>query len=75
VLIARTESTRASMEGLRISSQASGVVKGFKWLTSSDPCPLCQDKNGEFIPLNGDMPPLHPNCVCTVEEELDFDLL
>ena len=66
--IAATEAARAHHEGLRDAAVESGVVKGFEWITSSDPCPYCQDLNGKAIKLDGDLPPLHPNCQCAVLE-------
>lgn len=39
--IALTESSRALHEGQAIAAKESGVVKGFEWLLSSDPCPIC----------------------------------
>lgn len=72
-LIAITESSRAQHEGLRVSAKASGVVTEFEWLTTSDPCPECEDLNGSRISLDGDLPPLHPNCLCTLLEVLDVE--
>ena len=71
--IARTESVRASTEGLRDQAVESGVVKSFEWISTSDPCPLCADMNGKEIPLNGDLPPLHPNCQCQLLENISDD--
>lgn len=39
--IALTESSRAMHEGQRIGAKNSGVVRGFEWLVSADPCPIC----------------------------------
>lgn len=39
--IALTESSRALHEGQSIAARDSGVVKGFEWLLSSDPCSIC----------------------------------
>lgn len=64
--IARTEASEAHHEGLRAAAIDSDVVKEFEWLTASECCDLCEAKNGERIPLDGDLPPsIHPNCVCT----------
>lgn len=57
ISIALSESSRAQHFGQRLAAEASGVVKGFKWLLSSDPCKFCIDiehryRNG--ITLNGD---------------------
>lgn len=39
--IARTESSRAIHRGQRLAAKQTGIVKGFRVLLSSDPCPLC----------------------------------
>lgn len=72
-LIARTESNRAHNEGLRDSAKESGVVKSFSWETSSDPCPDCAAMDGKEIGLDGDLPPLHPNCFCLLLENIIDD--
>lgn len=76
-LIAQTEASRAYHEGLRMSAEQSGVVKGLKHLTTSDPCPICEDLNGKVYGLNDPLPPenTHPNCLCALEEVLDDSLL
>ncbi|MCC6227532.1 MAG: minor capsid protein, partial [Microthrixaceae bacterium] len=71
-LIATTEASRAHHEGLRVSAKDSGVVSGFEWITSSDPCPECQELNGKRFDIDGEMPPLHPKCMCAVLEVLDI---
>lgn len=83
--IARTESARAVHAAQLIAAQESGVVAGFKWLASSDACPICLDiaaSNPKGVALGanfaegdgpyGDIPhpPAHPNCTCTVVEIL-----
>lgn len=70
-LIAQTEASKAHHEGLRVSAKESGVVKYFEWLSSSDPCPLCQELNGKTIKLDGELPPRHPGCMCAVLENVD----
>lgn len=40
--IARTESLRAFARGNIDAMKASGVVTGWKWSTSTDPCPFCE---------------------------------
>jgi HK97 family phage portal protein len=72
-LIALTESSRAWNEGLRQSAKDSGVVVGFKWLTTSDPCDECEGMDDEFIELDGELPPAHPNCQCAATEVLDIE--
>ncbi len=74
--IAVTESSRATNGGSIISYQKSGVVEGSQWLTTSDPCPLCDELDGEERPFGEPFtvkkgggpyavvyhPPLHPHC-------------
>lgn len=54
--IALTESSRALHLGQKLAAVESGVVKGFMWLLSSDPCSIClaiNDKYPRGIPLEG----------------------
>lgn len=54
-LIGQTEASRAHHLGQRIAGIDSGVVIGWKWLLSSDACPLCKkiaDDNKKGIGLN-----------------------
>lgn len=82
--IAQSEASRSHHEGLREAAKASGVVKGFRLMLSSDPCELCQEVAASTpeIPLDGSFSsgegvfadqllPIHPNCECTVEEILE----
>ena len=43
---------------------------GYEWLTARDErvCADCAELDGQFFPFGNeeDMPPLHPNCLCTV---------
>ena len=83
--IARTEMSRGLHEGQRAEAKASGIVRGFRPMVSSDACPICQQILADYpeISLDGDFgtrgtgaysvldaPPFHPNCVCTLEEVL-----
>lgn len=83
-LIAQTETQRAVHLGQKIAAQESGIVKGWKWLASSDACPICLDLDGKEIAIDddtffdatygdGDQPPAHPNCECTMLEIIDTD--
>lgn len=75
MVIARTETNRASNQGSLASYKASGVVTAKEWLTADDDLvsPECQE-NGEAGPIaldadfpSGDpCPPVHPNCRCTI---------
>ena len=55
--LAITESSRALHAGQRLAGlQSGGVVKGYKWLLSADPCPLCigiEAKFSEGIDVTG----------------------
>ncbi len=78
-MIAQTESSRAVHNGLRIAAEESGLVSGFKFVASSDACPICLGLDGQtttinkqFIPNDYDnsLLPIHPNCRCTMTEIL-----
>ncbi len=49
--IARTETHRASHEGMIEAWGQSGVVQGKEWKALNDSCPFCLDLNGTIIPL------------------------
>jgi SPP1 gp7 family putative phage head morphogenesis protein len=80
--IANTESARAFNYGQVASTEDLDFVAGYKWVLDGDACPLCHavqrqcpmiPKGGTFA-QNGNnatyrtvkMPPLHPNCRCTL---------
>lgn len=73
-MIAKTESSMAMIAGNYSTWQASGLVKGLRWLLSDDhdeedDCDLNADEEvafGEMFPSGNFMPPLHPNCWCSV---------
>ncbi|MBS3904813.1 MAG: phage portal protein [Simkania sp.] len=67
-LIAKTESSRAFNEGLRMSAIESDVVKGFIWTCTDAPCPLCEPLDGTELSLDDELPPLHPGCYCVLRE-------
>jgi hypothetical protein len=83
-MIALTESSRAVHQGQLIAAEQSGMVQGMKWLAHPGACDACQEMAaeerdlGESFADDGaggpysvvDMPPLHPNCLCTVTEVL-----
>lgn len=77
-MIARTELLDAANQG-RVGgwqlSAAAGIIgpdATMEWVAGSDPCPDCEDLDGQTAPLGGtfdsgdDAPPAHPNCACTV---------
>lgn len=83
-IIAHTESSRAVHHGQRISAKESGVVKGFKWLLSSDACEVCHaiaNEHSAGVGLEesfgstdyGDIQggDAHPGCRCTITEIID----
>lgn len=78
--IAVTESSRAQHASQTIVARESGLVKGYKWLLSSEACALCKSIAAEKPETNLDepfarigdgpyseimFPPAHPTCRCT----------
>lgn len=81
--IGMTEPSRAMHAGQLLMAKDSGVVKGKRWLASSDACPLCLSLNGIVVGLDEDFAvvgkgpysrvphaPAHPHCMCTWTEVL-----
>lgn len=83
-LIAQTEASRAVHQGQLIAAEQSGMVVGFRWLAHPGACDACAELDGQSVDL-GDAfaddgrgtaysvvtaPPLHPNCLCSVTEDL-----
>lgn len=75
--IARTEVIRAHAQGAKLGYEASGVVRGMRWLDGqSNACPKCRALHNKVIRLGekfyvdpkfGDgLPPRHPHCRCAV---------
>ena len=69
-LTARTETARAHGMGSREAAASSGR-DGKRWVTSGDPCTICQDNEGDGdIGIDDDFSggvdtiPQHPNCEC-----------
>jgi HK97 family phage portal protein len=52
--ITRTEVLKASNAGLEDAYTQSGVVMMKEWLTAGDPCPICDELQGETRDLNED---------------------
>lgn len=74
-VIARTETAYADVQGNLDAYKISGVVEFKQWITGAGCCDLCDELNGETIPLDDafmtddgeiDGPPYHPNCRCDV---------
>ena len=84
--IAKTESARAVHAAQEQAAIDSGVVAGFKWLLSSEACPLCYHIADEVnqVPIGQAFaevgknptyravryPPAHPHCGCAMTEIL-----
>ena len=67
-LIGRTESQRAYNKGTAMSAKASGVVSHFELILSPTACEKCIAIKAERprIELDGEIPPYHPNCYCSI---------
>lgn len=87
--IAWTETSRAVHAAQEQAAIASGVVTGWRWLLSSDACPICVAIAARCPAVRlehpfaviGDnphyatvkFPPAHPHCNCSLTEVLDTD--
>ena len=81
MLIARTETIRASNEGAISGYRASGLVESKQWTTAEDDrvSEDCEE-NGNAGPIaldasfpsGDDVPPAHPNCRCVVVPVVSF---
>lgn len=71
LVIARTETARADVEGNMTGYRELGVAKK-QWLTAPDCCDECHEIDGLTIGIDDEFPggvggpPLHPNCRCDV---------
>lgn len=86
MMIARTETAFADVQGNVIGWQESGVVAGRQWTIGTDQieiCDDCQEMDEQIVGIDdqfdGGDPPLHPNCRCDVlpilvEDEADEEL-
>ena len=77
-MIARTELAFANVEGTREAYKESGVVSGITWQVSEDDtCDECMEKSDKEGTLedgvDGEFPPLHPNCRCDIMPILDTE--
>lgn len=71
LMISRTETAFADVQGNLLGWKASGVVAGKEWRTSGeDPCPECAAMDGEIVGIDEEFsdgdPPLHPRCECAL---------
>jgi SPP1 gp7 family putative phage head morphogenesis protein len=71
LVIARTETARADIEGNLTGYRELGVAKK-RWLTAPDCCDECHEIDGMVVGIDDEFPggvggpPLHPNCRCDV---------
>lgn len=77
VNIARTETVKAANEGQRqlwLQAQKEGLLDKDaqkEWLTTPNPCPICEPLAGETAPIDQAypsgylQPPAHPGCKCS----------
>lgn len=77
--IAQTEASRGFHAGAMEAARASRVVRGLRWLASSDACDICRGLNGKEVGIGEAFakigkpgpyqmiyhPPAHPHCFCT----------
>ena len=76
-MIARTEVARAQVSANMEAWKATGAVNKVEWLAvGPDPCPICDDNDGEIrnigeeFPSGDTMPLAHPNCYCILRAVL-----
>lgn len=78
-VLARTGVQSAVNTGALVAMQQNGqLVTELEWLTTRDErvCPECAPRDGKRYPLDTlELPPLHPQCRCTLVPVLDDDLL
>lgn len=88
-LIATSEASRSHNAGTKMAAIESGVVKGFRWMLSAEPCEECIAMKDVEIGLTESFgtreasegtpyhdiphPPLHPMCRCAIEPVLQDD--
>lgn len=80
-MIARTEVINASNFASQEAWKQSGVVEGKEWLTAVDERvdDECAALDGHIVPINAKfesntpVPPLHPNCRCTIIPVLEME--
>jgi len=72
MMIARTETAAADVQGNLALYRESGQVDTKEWIVGEDCCDDCQQLDGEVVSLDGtfsdgsDAPPAHPMCRCDV---------
>ena len=73
LLIARTETIRASAEGSKTAYSRAGIEQ-VALLPAMDACPVCMElasENPYKVDDNAVYPPIHPNCRCAVVPVFD----
>ena len=70
--IANTESNRAYNAGILNTFQQNGVTQ-FIWVLSENACPQCSALAG-IHDITDDVPPAHPDCLCTIEPVVNSDV-
>lgn len=73
--LARTEAAFAAEAGARAQLSELGV-ESVEWLISAGACPLCEDlaAGGPYaLDDEENLPPAHPNCLCSVSPVVDAD--
>ena len=76
--IARTEVTRAAVEGERetvrlLSTDGVGMKPIHRTRQDEIVCPVCGPREGKEITSEAEYPPLHPNCRCWVGHKIIDD--
>ena len=65
-VIARTETAFADVQG-NVALYREAGVESLEWLAAdTEPCDECEALDGKPVGLDGELPPLHPNCRCDV---------
>lgn len=65
-VIARTETAFADVQGNAALYREAGATEATWIAADADPCDECDGLDGTQVPLDGDLPPLHPNCRCDI---------
>jgi len=74
-VVATTEVTRLYAEGNKIAYADAGVQE-VEWLTTGDPCPLCEELEGQTWTIeDAETPPLHVGCLCWLAPIVNDKLL
>lgn len=72
--VVRTAVQHAASEARLETMKDNDITTGYRWVATLDQrtCPVCGPLDGRFMKFDkGPVPPLHPNCRCTMVPELD----